>query len=212
MSAANYLFDLPEDLQTLIYKKVFKDTLKEIESSNNKSLYEFYDIEAKSKLIYYIIDVDNIYLERTYYTLRDNSLGKIEYIEYPIGYLAKQFQYCKTIIEDFAALIYNDDNDERCNLKLQRRHSGIYYVQYNNNNSFRIFIDGNKLLCKIDLEKAIIIGYELLYYSLKLPSILEIIPNDDYDDIEGLYNWIASHNCLDGYDIRKNSVAVVLGC
>lgn len=211
----NYLLGLPDDIQTLIYKAVFTNTLKDIAGSNNKSLYDFYEVLCKSKLLLadFADSVDsvdsvdftdsyaNIYLHRNIYTRPDSSLAKIKYIEYPITYFTKRFQYCKTILEDFAPIIYDDVNVERINYKLQRQNSGIYRVQYKDKNSLRIFIDKNKLLCRADLEKTIIFGYELLYYSFRLIDILKLNTDDYHEDIIGLYRWIANHNYLDGYDI-----------
>lgn len=205
----NYLLGLPDDIQTLIYKAVFTNTLKDIAGSNNKSLYDFYEVLCKSKLLFAdVVDsakstdsYANIYLHRNSYTRPDISLEKIKYIEYPITYFTKRFQYCKTILEDFAPIIYDDVNVERINYKLQRQNSGIYRVQYKDKNSLRIFIDKNKLLCRADLEKTIIFGYELLYYSFRLIDILKLNTDDYQEDIIGLYSWIANHNYLDGYDI-----------
>ena len=57
MRLSNYLLDLPDDIQTNIYKYVFNNTLKDIENNNIKSLYDFYDILTKSKLkLSYSID------------------------------------------------------------------------------------------------------------------------------------------------------------
>ena len=47
MIQTNYLLDLPDDIQTNIYKYVFNNTLKDIENNNIKSLYDFYDILIK---------------------------------------------------------------------------------------------------------------------------------------------------------------------
>ena len=208
----NYLLGLPDDIQTLIYKEVFTNTLKDIAGSNNKSLYDFYEVLCKSKLLFvdfadsvdsvdFVDSYANIYLHRNIYTRPDSSLAKIKYIEYPITYFTKRFQYCKTILEDFAPIIYDDVNVERINYKLQRQNSGIYRVQYKDKNSLRIFIDKIKLLCRADLEKTIIFGYELLYYSFRLIDILKLNTDDYQEDIIGLYRWIANHNYLDGYDI-----------
>jgi hypothetical protein len=206
----NYFLDLPEDIQNLIYRFAFNNTLKELVNTNNKSLYDFYDIQRKSKLCYCITNADDIYLHRKYYTLHDPKLLQIKYIEFPTTYFTKKFKYIKRVLEDFAFIIYNDNCDYRQNVKLQRINSGIYNVQYKNN-SFRIFIDKNKLLCKVDLEKAIFLGYELLYYSLKLISILKLNPKDDFEDINGLHEWFAKHRYLDGYVITNYFVNVELG-
>ena len=208
---SNYLLDLPEDIQNLIYRYVFNNTLKELANTNNKSLYDFYDIQRKSKLCYCITNADEIYLYRKAYTMCDPKLLQIKYIEYPITYFPKKFKYIKKVFEDFAFIIYDDVNDERSNVKLQRRHSGIYNVQYKKN-LFRIFIDKNKLLCKADLEKAIFLGYELLYYSLRLISILKLNQDDNFEDINGLHEWLAKHRYLDNYVITYHSVTVELEC
>lgn len=204
----NYLLDLPDDIQSLIYKEVFANTLKDIAISNHKSLYDFYEILCKSKLHYNMyggisggFSANDIYLHRKYYTRPDSSLAKIKYIEYSITYFIKRFRYCKTVLEDFAPIIYDDDNAERINYKLQRKNSGIYKALYKDKNSLRIFIDKNKLLCRADLEKTIILGYELFYYSFKLIDILKLNPDDYHEDIIGLYSWMANHNYLGGYDI-----------
>jgi hypothetical protein len=204
MILSNYLLDLPDDIQTNIYKYVFNNTLKDIENNNIKSLYDFYDILSKSKLkLSYSID------NRKYYITKDKTLSKIKYIEYSFTHTVIKFEYIKKIIEDFTAIIYDDDNEKRINWRLQKRCSGIYKVKFVNN-TFRVFINKNKLNCRIDLEKAIILGYELLYWSLKLIDRLELNPNDNYDDIMGIYGWFANHRFLECYVITKGVVEVGL--
>ena len=205
MRLSNYLLDLPDDIQMNIYKYVFNSTLKDIENNNIKSLYDFYDILTKSKLkLSY--SIDNI----KYYINNDKTLSKIKYIEYSFTHIIRNFEYIKNIIEDFAAIIYDDDNEDRINWRLQKRCSGIYKIKIINNNTFRVFINKNKLKCKVDLEKAIILGYELLYYSLKLIDILELNLYDDFDDIMGIYEWFANHRSLECYVITKGVVEVGL--
>ena len=205
MILSNYLLDLPDDIQANIYKYVFNNTLKDIENNNIKSLYDFYDILIKSKLkLSYIID------NRGFYINKDKTLSKIEYIEYSFTHIVRKFEYIKNIIEDFTAILYNDDNESRINWRLQKKSSGIYKVKLVNN-TFRVFINKNKLNCKVDLEKAIILGYELLYYSLKLIDILELNPDDDFDDIMGIYEWLADHRLLECYVITNGVVEIGLG-
>jgi hypothetical protein len=204
MNLSNYLLDLPDDIQTNIYKYVFNNTLKDIENNNIKSLYDFYDILSKSKLkLSYSID------NRKYYITKDKTLSKIKYIEYSFTHTVIKFEYIKNIIEYFTAIIYDDDNEERINWRLQKRCSGIYKVKFENN-TFRVYVNKNKLNCNVDLEKAIILGYELLYYSLKLIDRLELNPNDNYDDIMGIYGWFANHRLLECYVITKGVVEVGL--
>jgi hypothetical protein len=95
-------------------------------------------------------------------------------------------------------------------MKLHRCRSGIYNLEYTQK-SFRIYIDKNKLRCRVDLEKAILMGYDLIYYSLKLIDILELNPFDDYGDIDGLFVWLEHNNSLLGYTITNDVVAVELG-
>ena len=205
MILSNYLLDLPDDIQTYIYKYVFNNTLKYIENNNIKSLHDFYDILIKSKLkLSYIID------NRGFYINKDKTLSKIEYIEYSFIHIVSNFEYIKNTIEDFSAILYNDDNEGRIYWRLQKKYSGIYKVKFINNNTFRVFINKNKLNCKVDLEKAIVLGYELLYYSLKLIDILELNIDDDFDDIMGIYEWFASHRLLECYVITKGVVEVGL--
>lgn len=216
MNKSNLLLDLPDDILVLIYKYVFKECLENIENNNMRSLYDFYDILKKSKLNYCInsyknFDKCNIYLYRKYYTEYDNRLSKIKYIEYPISYVSSDFIYIQNVIEEFASIIYNDDNEDRQLMKLHRNHSGIYKLEYTEN-SFRIFIDKNKLSCRVDLEKAIILGYDLIYYSLKLIDILELNTFDDSEDIDGIFEWFENYNLLQGYLITNNIVAIQLGC
>jgi hypothetical protein len=207
----NYLLELPEDIHTLIYKKLFNNSLKIIAAANSKSLYDFYDLHKKSKLSYCISNINDIYLQRNKFIKKDISLQKLKYIEYPISYCSKRFQYIKKVFEDFAPIIYDDDNDERINFKLQRKNSGINKIQYKNNNTFRLFIDKNKMMCKADLEKAIILGYDLIYYSLKLIKNLKLNQYDYYKDFTNLCEWATKYHKLDGYDITQGIVSVKLG-
>ena len=86
MILSNYLLDLPDDIQTYIYKYVFNDTLKDIKNNNIKSLYDFYDILIKSKLqLSYSID------NRKNYINKDKTLSKIEYIEYSFIHIVSNF-------------------------------------------------------------------------------------------------------------------------
>lgn len=214
MAIANYLFDLPDDIQVIIYKKVFAGCLRQIENKhkNAKTLYDFYDIIAKSKLRYCVNgnDEKNIYIYRTYYIKEDKNVSKIKYIEYPVSFVPSDFEYIKTIIEEFAAIIYNDDKDDRNLMRLDRSRSGIRNLQYTEK-SFRIYVDKNKLSCRVDLEKAIILGFELIYYCLKLLRILELNPYDDCDDIRRLTESLYSHHLFEGYVITNDVVDVYLG-
>lgn len=211
---ANYLFDLPDDIQTLIYKKIFAGCLRQIENKqkNARTLYDFYDIIAKSKLRYCINGNDalNIYLYRTYYIREDRNLSKIKYIEYPVSYVSSDFEYIQNIIEEFAAIIYNDNNENRNLMRLHRSRSGICNLQYTEK-SFRIYIEKNKLSCRVDLEKAIVLGFELIYYSLKLLRILELNPYDDSDDIRRLTECLNRRCLFEGYIITNDVVQVYLG-
>jgi len=233
MNKSNLLLDLPDDILVLIYKYVFKGCLEKIDNNNARSLCDFYDILKKSKLCYCINmrgslythdsndnnndnndnndDNNNIYLYRRYYIKHDNKLSKIKYIEYPISYVPLDFIYIQNVIEEFASIIYNDDNEDRQLMKLHRSRSGIYKLEYTEN-SFRIFIDKNKLSCRVDLEKAIILGYDLIYYSLKLINILELNTYDYSYDIDGIFESLENYNLLEGYLITDNIVAVQLGC
>lgn len=222
----NRLLDLPEDVLILIYKYVFKECAKQIDNNNARSLCDFYDILKSSKLCYCINtgrygddgegwgygsgncydrdNTDNIYLYRKNYIKEDSRLSKIKYIEYPISFIPADFGYIRTIIEEFAAIIYNDDIEDRNLMRLHRSRSGIYNLEYTQM-SFRIYVDKNKLRCRVDLEKAIIMGYELIYYSL------ELNPYDDSDDIYRLFEYVKKRNLLLGYIIPNNVVAVELG-
>jgi len=226
----NRLLDLPEDVLVLIYKWVFKECAKQIDNKNARSLCDFYDILKSSKLCYCINtgsydggdseyvggnrydrdDTNSIYLYRQRYIKEDSRLYKLKYIEYPISFVCADFEYIRTIIEEFAAIIYNDDNEDRKLMKLHRCRSGIYNLEYTRD-TIRVYIDKNKLCCRVDLENAIIMGYELIYYSLKLINILELNPYDDYRDIDGLFEWLEDYNLLLGYTITNDVVAVELG-
>ena len=227
----NRLLDLPEDILVLIYKWVFKGCAKQIDNKNARSLCDFYDILKGSKLCFCINtgrygdgegwgygsgnrydrdDTDSIYLYRKNYIKEDSRLSKIKYIEYPISFVPADFGYIRTIIEEFAAIIYNDDIEDRNLMKLHRCRSGIYNLEYTQR-SFRIYIDKNKLCCRVDLEKAIIMGYDLIYYSLKLIEYMELNPYDDSDDIYRLFEYVKKRNLLLGYIIPNNVVAVELG-
>jgi hypothetical protein len=230
----NRLLDLPEDVLVLIYKWVFKECAKQIDNKNARSLYDFYDMLKKSKLCYCINtgrygdgeggegwgygsgnrndrdDTDSIYLYRQRYIKEDSRLYKVKYIEYPISFVCADFEYIRTIIEEFAAIIYNDDNEDRKLMKLHRCRSGIYNLEYTRD-TIRVYIDKNKLCCRVDLENAIIMGYELIYYSLKLINILELNAYDVYGDIDGLFEWLEDYNLLLGYTITNDVVAVELG-
>ena len=208
----NHLYDLPEDIQSLIYKNVFAGCLKQIENSNAKTLYDYYDILAKSKLRYCVIgkDTNSIYLYRSYYIKEDRNLSKIKYIEYPVSYVSCDFEYIQTIIEEFAAIIYNDNDENRNLMRLHRGRSGIYNLQYTGG-SFRIFVDKNKLSCRVDIEKAIILGFDLIYYCLKLIRFLELNPYDDCDDIRRLTECLSSRLLFEGYVIYNDVVVVGLG-
>jgi hypothetical protein len=54
-------------------------------------------------------------------------------------------------------------------------------------------------------------GYELIYYSLKLINILELNAYGVYGDIDGLFEWLEDYNLLLGYTITNDIVAVELG-
>lgn len=227
----NRLLDLPEDILILIYKYLFKGCVKQIDNNNVRSLYDFYDILKKTKLCYCINtgrygdgegwgygsgnwkdrdDTNNIYLYRKNYIKEDSRLSNIKYIEYPISFSPVDFGYIKTIIEEFASIIYNDNIEDRNLMKLHKCRSGIYNLEYTQM-SFRVYVDKNKLRCRVDLEKAIILGYDLIYYALKLIEYMELNPYDDSGDIYRLFEYHKKRNLLLGYIIPNNVVDVELG-
>jgi hypothetical protein len=95
-------------------------------------------------------------------------------------------------------------------MRLHRCRSGIYKLQYTGA-TFRIFVEKNKLSCRVDLEKAIVIGFELIYYCLRLLRFLELNHYDDYGDIQGLTESINSRLSFEGYTITNDVVDVYLG-
>jgi hypothetical protein len=155
-------------------------------------------------------DTNSIYLYRSYYIKEDRNLSKIKYIEYPVSYVSCNFEYIQTIIEEFAAIIYNDNDENRNLMRLHRGRSGICNLQYTGE-TFRIFVDKNKLSCRVDIEKAIILGFDLIYYCLKLIRFLELNPYDDCDDIRRLTECIDRRRLFEGYVIYNDVVVVGLG-
>jgi hypothetical protein len=95
-------------------------------------------------------------------------------------------------------------------MRLHRSRSGIYNLQYTGG-TFRIFVDKNKLSCRVDLEKAIILGFDLIYYCLRLLRFLELNPYDDCDDIRRLTECLSSRLLFEGYVIYNDVVVVGLG-
>jgi hypothetical protein len=120
--AKNYLYDLPEDIIVLIYKKAFKATLKEIEDMRDTNddfnkLIEYVKKgkDDKNKAIWNIIarrdvgepyykyyqyyadyDIDFLILNKSTFIRYDASYSSIKYIEfsiYPIQYRIPDTNY-----------------------------------------------------------------------------------------------------------------------
>jgi hypothetical protein len=213
----NYLYELPDDIVTVIYKKVFDKCLDDIQNKSIKyisRLYRatinpnntcIYSVKPKGmfqgvkyykyKRIAMLEDFGNkmnemIYLDRKH--LIENTLqlnyNTISYYLYPLFTTNKKLKKYLTIRLNFVKFY---DKKLIKYMKVVEDRVEITYI--------------NNFKCNADIYYMLLVGYNVLYNSLS-----NIIFSEDdvvmFHKFVELFRWIECNNILEGYNVHNNKI------
>jgi hypothetical protein len=210
----NYLYDLPDELHSLIYKKLFKETLsvisdmRETQDNYNKLVayikenhYRNYNPEVKRAIwcIYNCREVGDPYYKYYQYYADDTTdflrLNKMKMTAYDRKYSTiKYMEFAmfpiiedrvKNVLEEYArGLLSGTDTNPIKTLLLC-------------NQKIRVeFKDTHRFTCCIDIYNGILETYNF---------IAEVLFANNLDDIMDLRIWFEYNSFLNGFSIRDGS-------
>ena len=210
----NYLYDLPDELHSLIYKKLFKETLsvisdmRETQDNYNKLVayikdnhYRNYNPEVKRAIwcIYNCREVGDPYYKYYQYYADDTTdflrLNKMKMTAYERKYSTiKYMEFAmfpiiedkvKNVLEEYArGLLSGTDTNPIKTLLLC-------------NQKIRVeFKETHRFTCCIDIYNGIIETYNF---------IAEVLFANNLDDIMDLRIWFEYNSFLNGFSIRDGS-------
>ena len=214
VATENYLYDLPDELHSLIYKKLFKETLsvisdmRETQDNYNKLVayikdnhYRNYNPEVKRAIwcIYNCREVGDPYYKYYQYYADDTTdflrLNKMKMTAYERKYSTiKYMEFAmfpiiedkvKNVLEEYArGLLSGTDTNPIKTLLLC-------------NQKIRVeFKDIHRFTCCIDIYNSIIETYNF---------IAEVLFANNLDDIMDLRIWFEYNSFLNGFSIRYGS-------
>ena len=214
VATENYLYDLPDELHSLIYKKLFKETLsvisdmRETQDNYNKLVayikenhYRNYNPEVKRAIwcIYNCREVGDPYYKYYQYYADDTTdflrLNKMKMTAYDRKYSTiKYMEFAmfpiiedkvKNVLEEYArGLLSGTDTNPIKTLLLC-------------NQKIRVeFKETHRFTCCIDIYNGIIETYNF---------IAEVLFANNLDDIMDLRIWFEYNSFLNGFSIRDGS-------
>lgn len=214
VATENYLYDLPDELHSLIYKKLFKETLsvisdmRETQDNYNKLVayikenhYRNYNPEVKRAIwcIYNCREVGDPYYKYYQYYADDTTdflrLNKMKMTAYDRKYSTiKYMEFAmfpiiedrvKNVLEEYArGLLSGTDTNPIKTLLLC-------------NQKIRVeFKDTHRFTCCIDIYNGILETYNF---------IAEVLFANNLDDIMDLRIWFEYNSFLNGFSIRDGS-------
>jgi hypothetical protein len=219
LTRRNYLYDLPEDIQITIYKKVFDKCIDDIQNDkgikyinrlykatinpNNTCIYsvkpkgvfnniKFYKYKKVASLEDYNKNKinDMIYLDRKH-LIEDTSDMNSDTISY---YFYPLFTANKTLKKYLTI---------RLNFIKHYDKKLIKYIKVVEDRINITFISNFK--CNADIYYMLLVGYNVLYNSLS--NIIYIEDNGViFHKLIELFRWIECNNILEGYKIYDNKI------
>lgn len=210
----NYLYDLPDELHSLIYKKLFKETLsvisdmRETQDNYNKLVayikenhYRNYNPEVKRAIwcIYNCREVGDPYYKYYQYYADDTTdflrLNKMKMTAYDRKYSTIKYM-------EFAMFPIIEDKVKNV---LEEYARGLLSVTDTNpiktlllcNQKIRVeFKETHRFTCCIDIYNGILETYNF---------IAEVLFANNLDDIMDLRIWFEYNSFLNGFSIRDGS-------
>lgn len=212
----NYLYDLPDELHSLIYKKLFKETLsvisdmRETQDNYNKLVayikenhYRNYNPEVKRAIwcIYNCREVGDPYYKYYQYYADDTTdflrLNKMKMTAYDRKYSTiKYMEFAmfpiiedrvKNVLEEYARGLLSGTNPNPIPIKTLLLCNQKIRVE---------FKDTHRFTCCIDIYNSILETYNF---------IADVLFANNLDDIMDLRIWFEYNSFLNGFSIRDGS-------
>ena len=212
----NYLYDLPDELHSLIYKKLFKETLsvisdmRETQDNYNKLVayikenhYRNYNPEVKRAIwcIYNCREVGDPYYKYYQYYADDTTdflrLNKMKMTAYDRKYSTiKYMEFAmfpiiedrvKNVLEEYARGLLSGTDTNPIPIKTLLLCNQKIRVE---------FKDTHRFTCCIDIYNSILETYNF---------IAEVLFANNLDDIMDLRIWFEYNSFLNGFSIRDGS-------
>ena len=213
----NYLYDLPDELHSLIYKKLFKETLsvisdmRETQDNYNKLVayikenhYRNYNPEVKRAIwcIYNCREVGDPYYKYYQYYADDTTdflrLNKMKMTAYDNKYSTiKYMEFAmfpiiednvKNVLEEYARGLLRDTDTYPIPIPIP-----IKTLRLSNKKIRVEFKDTHRFTCCIDIYNGILQTYNF---------ITEVLFANNLDDIMDLRIWFEYNSFLNGFSIR----------
>jgi len=215
MFKRNYFYELPDDIQTLIYKNVFTNCILYFANDrgikylnrlylavNNPRNTCVYSIAPKGIFEYKrvaslegcsnICNSKTIYLDRTH-LLTDTLQLQCDTISY---YLFPLFTANKTLRNYMTYRLNTIVNDKRmiANMKVSEDRVDIVFA--------------SKFKCNADIYYNIFVGYNILYNSLNdiIYSVENVLMFSKFVE---LFKWLENNNRFEGYTIYNHKIIPV---
>lgn len=213
----NYLYDLPDELQSLIYKKLFKETLsvvsdmRETQDNYNRLVeyikenhYRNYNPDVKRAIwcIYNRREVGDPYYKYYQYYADDMTdflrLNKMKMTAYDSKYSTIKYMvfamfpiiqdHVKNVLEEYARGLLSDTDTDTNQNPIKT------FVLCNQNQKIRVeFKDTHRFTCCIDIYNSILQTYNF---------IIKVLFAYNLDDIMDLRIWFEYTSFLNGFSIR----------
>lgn len=212
----NYLYDLPDELHSLIYKKLFKETLsvisdmRETQDNYNKLVayikenhYRNYNPEVKRAIwcIYNCREVGDPYYKYYQYYADDTTdflrLNKMKMTAYDRKYSTiKYMEFAmfpiiedrvKNVLEEYARGLLSGTDTNPIPIKTLLLCNQKIRVE---------FKDTHRFTCCIDIYNSILETYNF---------IADVLFANNLDDIMDLRIWFEYNSFLNGFSIRDGS-------
>ena len=213
MFKRNYFYELPDDIQTVIYKKVFSNCIlyfandrgikylnRLYRAVNNPSNTCVYSIASKGMFDYTRVALLDgfcnhkmIYLDRTH-LLTDATQFQCDTISY---YLYPLFTANKTLRKYLAF---------RFNLNAEYDKEMITNIKVLEDRVDIVFSHG--FTCNADIYYNILVGYNVLYNSLSniIYSVENVLLFSKFIE---LFKWLENNNRFEGYTIHNKKIIPV---
>jgi hypothetical protein len=215
MFKRNYFYELPDDIQTLIYKNIFTNCILYFANDrgikylnrlylavNNPRNTCVYSIAPKGifeyKRVASLEGCSNIYNSKTIYLdrshlLTDTSQLHCDTISY---YLFPLFTANKTLRNYMTYRLNTIANDKRmiANMKVSEDRVDIVFA--------------SKFTCNADIYYNIFVGYNILYNSLSdiIYSVENVLMFSKFVE---LFKWLENNNRFEGYTIYNHKIIPV---
>jgi hypothetical protein len=215
----NYLYELPEDIQITIYKKVFDKCIDDIQNDKNiKYISRLYKatINPNNTCIYYVKPKEMFQGVKCYKykqiimleNFGNNKMNEMIYLDRK-HLIENTLQFNCNTISYYLYPLFTTNKTFKKYLTLRLNFIKFYdkkLIKYMKVVEDRIditFISNFK--CNADIYYMLLVGYNILYNSLSIVIYSEENVVKFHRFIE-LFRWIECNNILEGYKIHNYKI------